>query len=212
MDLSDQRISYETEGLDPAAFSADPTSVFEEWFANAQAGGESEPYAMVLATVDPDGWPHSRTVLLRQVDASGFVFYTNYRSAKGRALDASGRASLTFLWHGLHRQVHVAGEVERVSAEESDAYFAKRPRESQLGAWASEQSTEIESRQVLVDRLAEVEARFSDREVERPEHWGGYRVMPKRIEFWQGQPSRLHDRICYTREAEATWSKVILSP
>ena len=212
MDLSDQRISYETEGLDPASFSADPIEVFETWFSEAQESAEPEPYAMVLATVDEGGWPQSRTVLLRQVDAAGFVFYTNYTSAKGRALEHSGRASLTFLWHGLHRQVHVGGEVERVSAAESDAYFAKRPRESQLGAWASEQSTEIAGREVLIERLVEFEERFSNGDVPRPEHWGGYRIVPNRIEFWQGQPSRLHDRICYGRADGSAWTKAILSP
>lgn len=212
MDLSDQRISYESEGLDPASFSADPIEVFEQWFGEAQEGGEPEPYAMVLATVDESGWPHSRTVLMRQADAAGFVFYTNYNSAKGKALEHTGRASLTFLWHGLHRQVHIGGEVERVSAADSDAYFAKRPRESQLGAWASEQSTEIAGRHVLIERLAEAEERFADTAVQRPEHWGGYRIVPNRIEFWQGQPNRLHDRFRYQRVDHDAWTKAILSP
>ncbi len=212
MDLSDQRISYESEGIDVASLDADPIAQFSRWFADAQAGPDDEPYAMVLSTVDGDGWPLGRTVLLRQADAAGFVFYTNYDSAKGRAIEATGRAGLTFHWHGQHRQVHVSGQVARIDEAESDAYFAKRPRESQLGAWASEQSAEISNRQVLEERLAEVTARFDGRDVDRPEFWGGYRVTPRWIEFWQGQPSRLHDRVRYIAGDTGDWSQVILSP
>ena len=211
MDLSDQRISYEATALDPSSMSADPIESFTQWFGEAQEAAEPEPYAMVLSTVDVDGWPHGRAVLLRQFDDSGFVFYTNYRSAKGVAMESTGRAALTFLWQVMHRQVHIGGHVERVSEAESDAYFAKRPRDRQLGAWASEQSTEIASREVLQERLAEVEGRFADSEVPRPPHWGGYRVKPEWIEFWQGQPNRLHDRIRYRREGDA-WQQVVLSP
>ena len=211
MDLSDQRISYEAKALDPSSLSADPLEAFTQWFGEAQEAAEPEPYAMVLSTVDADGLPQGRAVLLRQFDDSGFVFYTNYRSAKGVAMEATGRAALTFLWHGMHRQVHVGGNVERVSEAESDAYFSKRPRDSQLGAWASEQSTEIASRKVLADRLAEFQERFADTDVPRPEHWGGYRVTPDWIEFWQGQPNRLHDRIRYRRDG-SDWQHAILSP
>ena len=219
MDLSDQRISYETDGIDLAALHADPVEQFTRWFADAQAGDDPEPYAMVLSTVDADGWPLGRTVLLRHVDVRGFVFYTNYGSAKAQALEATGRAGLTFHWAGQHRQVHVSGAVERVSAEESDAYFAKRPRDSQLGAWASEQSTQIAGRHVLEGRLADAEARFAGTNVTRPDFWGGYRVSPRWIEFWQGQPNRLHDRVRYVRASGAGdetgadgWGRVILSP
>lgn len=211
MDLSDQRMSYEVEGMDFAAMSASPIEQFASWFADAQSSGDPEPYAMVLSTVDASGQPRGRTVLLRGVDDRGFVFYTNYTSVKAQALDASSRAGLTFHWHGLHRQVHVEGVVERVSAEESDAYFAKRPRESQLGAWASDQSSPISQRQVLLDQLASATDTFDGRDVERPPHWGGYRVAPKRIEFWQGQPSRLHDRLEY-RAGPGGWERTILSP
>ncbi len=211
MDLSDQRMSYEAEGIDLDAMNSDPFAQFEAWFADAQASGDPEPYAMVLSTVSADGQPRGRTVLLRGVTERGFVFFTNYTSAKGQALDANGRAGLTFHWHGLHRQVHVEGTVERASAEESDTYFAKRPRESQLGAWASEQSTELDSRSVLLDRLDEITARFDGQDVPRPDFWGGYRVIPEHIEFWQGQPSRLHNRLRYSN-ADGAWDRAVLSP
>lgn len=211
MDLSDQRMSYEAEGIDFDAMDANPIVQFESWFAEAQASVDPEPYAMVLSTVTADGAPQGRTVLLRGVDDHGFVFFTNYTSAKGQALDATNRAALTFHWHGLHRQVHVEGAVERVTAVESDAYFAKRPRESQLGAWASDQSATIESRSMLLDRLDEVIARFDGQDVPRPDFWGGYRVIPSEIEFWQGQPSRLHDRLRY-RSVDGEWTRAVLSP
>lgn len=211
MDLSDHRMNYETAGIDLESLHDDPIVQFSRWFADAEAAPVGEPYAMVLSTVDAAGWPLGRTVLLRQVDANGFVFYTNYGSAKARAVDATGRAGLTFHWHGQHRQVHVSGSVSRVSAAESDAYFAKRPRGSQLGAWASEQSVEIAGRHVLEERLAEATDRFAGRDVERPDFWGGYRVTPRWIEFWQGQPSRLHDRVRYSL-VDAKWSRAILSP
>ena len=212
MDLSDQRMSYETDGIDLEALHDDPIEQFAVWFADAQAGPDGEPYAMVLSTVDDDGWPLGRTVLLRQVDSQGFVFYTNYNSAKGRAIEATGRAGLTFHWHGQHRQVHVSGPVARVTDAESDAYFAKRPRGSQLGAWASEQSAEISGRSELEERLVEVTERFEGTDVDRPDFWGGYRVEPRWIEFWQGQPSRLHDRVRYIAKDGGGWARLILSP
>lgn len=211
MDLSDQRMSYEAEGIDVDAMSPDPFEQFEEWFGEAQASTEPEPYAMALSTVSDSGMPRGRTVLLRGVDERGFVFYTNYTSAKAEDLEASGKAALTFHWHALHRQVHVQGTVERVSAEESDAYFAKRPRGSQLGAWASDQGSVLDSRSVLLDRLDEVSKRFDGVDVPRPDFWGGYRVTPLAIEFWQGQPSRLHDRVLYSR-SDNDWSRAVLSP
>lgn len=211
MDLSDHRVNYEAEGLDIAGLAADPIEQFSNWFADAQAADDPEPYSMVLSTVDADGRPRGRYVLLRAVDSDGFVFYTNYSSAKARAMESTGYAALTFRWFAVHRQVNIEGTVRRVEAAESDAYFAKRPRESQLGAWASEQSTEIEDRSVLIEQLSEVGRRFDGRNVDRPDFWGGYRVRPDRIEFWQGQPSRLHDRALYVRDGDG-WARSILSP
>ena len=210
MDLTDQRINYEAEGLDLSAMDPDPFVQFERWFEEAESAGDPEPYAMVLSTVDANGRPRGRSVLLRGVD-TGFVFYTNYESAKARALDQAGVAALTFRWFAVHRQVHVEGTVERVSSEQSDDYFAKRPRESQLGAWASAQSSVIPNRTVLLDELAAVRSRFDGEPVERPPFWGGYRIVPDRVEFWQGQPSRLHDRLVYERSGDS-WGTSTLSP
>ena len=210
MDLSDQRVSYEVSGLDVADLHVDPFVAFRAWFDDAAAAGEGEPYAMVLSTVDAAGRPRGRNVLLRAVD-HGWVFYTNYESAKAKALEANGFAGLTFSWLSQHRQVHIEGSVERVTDAKSDEYFAKRPRDSQLGAWASEQSSPIASREELQERLAEITKRFEGSDVARPPFWGGYRVVPEQIEFWQGQPSRLHDRIRYVR-TELAWDKQRLSP
>jgi pyridoxamine 5'-phosphate oxidase len=211
MDLTDHRVSYDAERMNIADMLDDPFEQFEAWFADAEASSDPEPYSMVVSTVDADGNPRGRSVLLRRADARGFVFYTNYASAKARAMEATGVAALTFRWFDVQRQVHVEGTVERIDAAESDEYFAKRPRESQLGAWASAQSTKIESHEVLTDRLAEMSERFEGTPVPRPEFWGGYRVVPRRLEFWQGQPSRLHDRVQYDLEA-SSWKKSILSP
>jgi len=211
MDLSDQRMSYDADGIDVDALHDDPIEQFTTWFADAQTSGDPEPYAMVLSTVDASGVPHGRNVLLRGVDAAGFVFYTNYTSAKASAIDQNGKAALTFYWHGVHRQVRVSGSVDRVSAAESDAYFAKRPRGSQLGAWASDQSAELASRDELISRLEDITERFDGVDVPRPEFWGGYRVAPAEIEFWQGQPSRLHDRFVYRRRGES-WTRIRLNP
>ena len=178
MDLSDRRTSYEVDGLDADALHHDPFEQFRLWFDEAAAAGEPEPYAMVLSTVDEHGRPSGRNVLLRAVD-DGFVFYTNYTSSKAQALESSGFAGLTFTWHSLHRQVHIVGAVERVSDDVYDAYFAKRPRESQLGAWASDQSSPIDGRDELLGRLADASDRFDGVDVPRAPFWGGYRVMPE---------------------------------
>jgi pyridoxamine 5'-phosphate oxidase len=190
---------------------ADPILAFGGWLADAVAAGLPEPTAMTLATADADGVPSARTVLLKGHDERGFVFHTNRDSHKGRDLAANPRAACVFLWRPLDRQVVIAGRVEPVSDEESDAYFRTRPRVRQLGAWASRQSSVLASRAALDERLAEVAARFGDGEVPRPPYWGGYRVVPFTIEFWHAHPKRLHDRLRFRRTA-AGWAPERLSP
>ena len=205
------------EGFPPLtreALADDPQEEFDRWFEVAQTrAGLEMPEAVTLATVDDEGYPDARIVLLKARDERGFVFYTNLRSAKGRALAALPRAALVFFWESLGRQVRVQGDVERVSEAECDAYFASRPRGSQLGAWASEQSNAIPSREALLARVAELTAKYEDGPVPRPPHWGGLRIVPRRIEFWQGMPDRLHDRFVYRRAREgAPWTVERLAP
>lgn len=199
-------------GLDETLIERDPIKQFQLWLSDAVEAQLPLPEAMTLATATPDGRPSARMVLLKQVDHEGFVFFTNYRSAKARQLDANPYASLVFYWPQLERQVRVEGSVVRTSEEESRDYFRTRPRESQIGAWASEQSEAISGRDVLEERARELEALYCDRDVDCPEHWGGYRLTPERIEFWKGRVGRLHDRILYSRQSGGGWSVIRLAP
>ena len=198
--------------LDEQLIDRDPIKQFQLWFTDAIAAQLPLPEAMSLATVNSEGMPSSRMVLLKQVDEDGFVFFTNYLSAKAKELEANKNAALVFFWPQLERQVRVEGTVTRTSASESEEYFMSRPRESQIGAWASPQSEVISGRDVLEKRQAELEELYRGRPVDWPEHWGGYRLNPARIEFWKGRIGRLHDRILYERASDGSWSIKRLAP
>jgi pyridoxamine 5'-phosphate oxidase len=189
----------------------DPLAQFSAWYEHAVAAGLPEPEAMALATSTPDGVPSVRFVLLKGIDERGVEFYTNYESRKGRELVANPRGALAILWKPLQRQVRLEGPVEVLTPEESDAYFASRSRGSQLGAWASRQSEAIPDREWLENRLAEVDAQYEG-DVPRPPHWGGFRLVPEAIEFWEGRPNRLHDREAFTRGVDGAWHSRRLSP
>ncbi len=210
--LARLRHEYEETGIDDATLEGDPGEVFSSWFDQAIEAGCTEPNAMVVSTVSADGWPSARNVLLKGLDETGFIFYTNYQSDKGTDLAANPRASLTFSWLQLHRQVRVGGSCVPVPTEVSDQYFALRPRGSQLGAWASDQSRPVDSRAALEQRFADLEAEWEGRDVERPPHWGGFVVQPRLIEFWQGRKNRMHDRIVYRLGDDGTWNRSRLNP
>ena len=210
MSLSDIRREYHGEPLDEAHSDSDPFAQFSVWFEQVRAV-EADPTAMALATSTRDGRPSVRTVLLKGVDATGFVFYTNYQSRKAREFDQTGRAGLLFVWLGVDRQVRIDGRVEKVSEAESDAYFAARPLESQWSVYASHQSAEIESREALETRYEAARQQYGET-VPRPSWWGGYRVVPDEFEFWQGRAIRLHDRLQYSLQANGSWMRRRLAP
>ena len=213
MSLRDRRVQYETAGLDRADLDVDPIVQWNIWYEGAASAGVAEPNAMTVSTIDKHLAPDSRVVLARSVTQDGFVFYTNYDSAKSLQLVTNPVASAVFAWLDLHRQVRVRGAVQRVSEHQSDEYFASRPRESQIGAWASPQSQVIPDRNFIEARLIEVREKFSDKPVTRPDTWGGWCIVPTAIEFWQGRPSRLHDRFLYTRkDHDSSWSIERLAP
>jgi pyridoxamine 5'-phosphate oxidase len=200
------------ETLDERSVERDPIKQFKVWFDSAVAAKLPLPEAMSLATVTRDGKPTSRMVLLKSFDNDGFVFYTNYLSAKAKDLEANPNVALTFFWPQLEKQVRIEGIVAKTSADESRSYFEVRPRESQIGAWASAQSEVISGRDELEKRQAELEEIYRDQPVPWPEHWGGYRLNPDRIEFWKGRVGRLHDRIVYERQSDGSWSIKRLAP
>lgn len=212
LSVADLRRDYTLRGLHETEVDADPFRQFAVWFEQAIAANLPEPNAMTLATATPDGIPSARVVLLKGFDERGFVFYTNYHSRKGQELAHNSKAALVFWWAELERQIRIQGDVQPVSDEESDTYFHSRPIGSQLGAWASNQSQVIGDRHILEQRLQELQTQYVNQEIPRPPHWGGYRVIPDSIEFWQGRSSRLHDRLLYRRSAENQWNIVRLSP
>jgi pyridoxamine 5'-phosphate oxidase len=211
MSLADLRKDYCLAGLLEKDLARDPFRQFEKWFQEAEAAKIPEPNAMVLATATREGRPSARTMLLKNVDGRGFVFYTNYESRKGRELEGNPRVTLLFPWIALERQVIVEGSVTKVAREESEAYFHSRPLASQLGAWASQQSSIVSGRAALEDGFKAVEKKYAGREVPMPPYWGGFRVAPESVEFWQGRRSRLHDRLRYRREKDG-WVVERLSP
>ena len=211
-DIADWRREYADRGLTRDLLGDDPIAAFRRWFADAAEAGLHEPNGMVVSTVGPEG-PSARMVLLKALDDRGFVFYTNYRSRKATELAAQPACALLFPWHPLERQVRVEGVSSRVSAAESDAYFATRPRPAQLGAWSSPQSEVVPSREYLEQRFRREDERYAGLpDVPRPEHWGGIVVRPHRVEFWQGRPGRLHDRFRFDRVDDTSWSVERLAP
>lgn len=213
-DFSDQRLSYEKGELTEAVVPDIPFELLQVWLNEAIAENAPEPYAMSLATCGNDGQPSVRIVLMREITDKGVVFYTNYDSAKGHDLAENAKAEVLFFWHEMQRQIRIRGQVNKIAAEKSEAYFHKRPHDSQLGAWVSQpQSGEVASREVLEARFAELKAQYPEGStVPKPEFWGGYEISATEIEFWQGRPNRMHDRILYQQQADGQWSTARLMP
>jgi pyridoxamine 5'-phosphate oxidase len=210
--ISEIRRQHAERGFTESRANADPFRQFDAWFDEVFKANLPDPNAMMLATADPDGRPSVRVVLLKGFSHDGFVFYTNYKSRKGRELAENPRAAACFWWSELDRQVRIEGTVEKLSDDESDAYFAIRPREGQVASWASQQSAKLESRAELEHRFREVTARYKGTTVPRPPHWGGFRIRPTVIEFWQGRRQRLHDRLRYRQDGQGKWVRERLSP
>ena len=208
--IANIRNEYSLKGLHEDDLASDPLKQFSKWFDEAVSSGLYEPNAMLLSTVH-DARPSSRIVLLKDLD-HGLLFFTNYNSKKGKDIETNPQVSLTFFWKELERQVRIEGKVSKTSGNESDEYFATRPRGSQIGAWVSDQSEVIEGRETIEQKTSIYEAKFEGITIPRPPHWGGYRVIPEYIEFWQGRPSRLHDRLAYQKNAEGTWNIERLAP
>lgn len=211
-DLTAYRKSYDKKALEESELPESPVQLFSSWFKEVEeAGGVEEANAMTLTTFGLDGFPKARIVLLKQFDNDGFVFYTNYQSEKGKAIANDNKVCISFFWPNLERQVIIKGEVDKISKEGSNDYFQSRPRGSQLGAWASDQSNVVESREILEEKLASLEKKYQDKEIPKPDFWGGFCVKPIEFEFWQGRPNRLHDRIRYVAKKN-TWKRERLSP
>lgn len=210
--LQELRKEYSRTGIDPASLPDEPIPLMQEWLKKVIDLQLPEPNAMILSTVSSSGRPSSRTVLLKGLDERGLVFYTNYKSRKGKEISRNPYASILFLWLEMERQIRVEGKIEKLKPEESDRYFSERPRPSQLGAWASNQSSEISGREILVNEYSFLEQKYMGKRIPRPDYWGGYRLLPDYFEFWQGRESRLHDRVCYTYDGKGSWQKSRLSP
>ncbi len=213
LDIKDLRKEYSAHALDISDVEKHPIMQFKKWFEEAMKAEVPEPNAFNLATADKNGKPSARIVLLKSFDENGFIFFTNYNSRKGQEIEENPQAAMAFLWHELQRQVRVEGSIEKISEKESTDYFKSRPKGSQIGAWASPQSQVIPDRQVLKDKVSDLEQEYQDEEtLPKPAHWGGYRIIPNFIEFWQGRPSRLHDRIAYHKNQKGDWNIERLAP
>lgn len=212
-DLSNYRRNYQKKELSLKDIPENPLELFQKWFYEVEEfGGDIESNAMTISTIGLDGFPKNRAVLLKKYTWEGFIFYTNYNSEKGKAIKANPNVCLSFLWHHIERQIIIKGKAEKISENLSDGYFESRPDGSKLGAWASHQSEPVPSRKYLDDRLVEYELKFKDKEITRPKYWGGYIVKPVSIEFWQGRPNRMHDRVRYTLQEDYNWKIERLAP